>query len=103
MPRTASTTKTGTGASPPIALNPNGKEWTAGLYVTVTGAATYTIEVTPDSVQESGTPRWFALPDTAGLTAAAALALPIPALAVRLNVSAGAGTVNLTVVPAGLF
>lgn len=106
MANTSTTSQTGVGPSAPLPLVPVGKKWETGLYATVTGTATYTIEVTPDPLLDSGSApaaaRWFALSAASGLTANAALALPFPAKGVRVNVSAGTGTVALSAVPASL-
>lgn len=101
----STTTPGGVSVSLWLPLDPYATGANDGLYAKVTGAATYSVEVTPDDVFDTTvTPTAFPC-GIAALTAVAANgqgALAYAARAVRVNQTAGAGTVKLTAVVRGV-
>jgi hypothetical protein len=71
----------------------------------VTGAATYTVQVTLDKVEEMppAAVTWFdvTVPALVGATANQIGAIPFPVAAIRVNQTAGAGSMKLTVLQIG--
>lgn len=78
------------------------------LQVTVTGAATYTVEYTNDDVFAVGynpnaaSSQWTALTGMTAATANASTTIVSPVTAVRMRQTAGAGSTTLRVVQAGV-
>lgn len=97
-----SVAQTGVGRSAVIAVDNFTNPFNLGLITTLTGSATYNIEITPQDPMDAAITVWGAPTGTTGLTTASALSLTIPARAVSINITAGAGTVTLYIVQAGL-
>lgn len=98
-------TQTGVGASVPIPVDIYCPSSDKGVYVEVTGTATYTVQVTPDDVYDSTvTPTWFNV-SNANLVAATTNqegVIDDPCTAVRINQTVGAGSTKLIVIQQSL-
>jgi len=95
----------GVGVSLPIPIDQYLNPTDIGLGVTVTGAATYTIEHTFDDVFDPGfdpvTAQWFPHPTLAGLAVSADGNYAFPPSACRINQTAGVGSTTLNLIQAG--
>lgn len=104
--RPATVTVTGVAASAIIPLDFGCPSPSKGVYVSISATATYTVQVTPDDIQNPAvTPTWYPVPVAAlvGATANQAQEVTIPARAIRLNVTASTGTATMTVVQQSLL
>jgi hypothetical protein len=101
-----SVSKTGTGRSAVIAVDNFTNPFNVGLFTTLSGSATYNIEISPDDPMDAGyvasSATWIAAPNFSGLSAAAVNQLLVPCKAVSINITANTGTVTLYVLQAGL-
>jgi hypothetical protein len=97
-----SVAQTGVGRSTVVAVDNFTNPFNLGLITTLSGSATYNIEITPQDSMDAAPTVWGTPAATTGLTTASALSLTVPARALSINVTAGAGTVTLYVVQAGL-
>jgi hypothetical protein len=111
---TASTVIAGTtttGSTPWFTLDVYREYFVVGLYASITGTATATVEITPDdpNAAQAGSiepnsyrpPQVWAYGPLTLFTANASAALSYPAFAVRLTISAGTGTAGLQVLQSG--
>lgn len=97
---------TGVGAGNVLPLDNYISPFNVTISAIVNGAATFTVQYTLDDVQASGyspaTGNWFNHPDVTGATTSLTANIAFPVTAVRLLVTAGTGTVNMTVIQAGV-
>jgi hypothetical protein len=103
--RSTTVSQTGTGQSVALPINRYVEGVGTGLFTKVTGTATYTIECTPDNVQDPTiTPVWYPVlvPALTGATQNANGLMQVPAEAVRVNVASGSGIVVLVALVQGL-
>jgi hypothetical protein len=94
--------KTGTGRSTVIASDSFQNPFNVGIVATVTGTATFNIEISMDD-PTTGTPSVWAV--DAGFSAKSAAAngsITVPHHALSINVTSGTGTVTAYVVQAGI-
>ena len=95
--------KTGTGSSAVIPLDPYQNPFNVGIGVVVSGTVNYTIQHTFDNVQGSSvTPTWFSHASLVNLTANADGNYAFPVTAVKILVNSGAGSATATIVQAGM-
>ena len=97
----ATVSKTGTGRSAIINVDSFQGVFNVGLFIALTGSATFNIEVTSDDPTSASPTNWFTVSGLTGLTAGSAISLTVPCNAVSINVTGGAGTVALTTVQSG--
>lgn len=80
--------------------------FSASVFTTVTGTATYTLQYTNDNIQAAGfdpsTANWQSHPQMTGATVSGLVEFTAPVVAVRLNQTVGAGSVAGKVTQAGL-
>jgi hypothetical protein len=99
-------TVTGVGVSAPTPLDHYISPFNVGFGAVVSGTATYNIQHTfddvfsPTYVPASGT--WFNHPNFTSATATGDGNYAFPVSAIRINITAGSGSVNLTLIQAGL-
>ena len=94
--------KTGTGRSTVIASDSFQTPFNVGIVATVTGTATFNLEISMDD-PSTGTPSVWAI--DAGFsakTAAANGSITVPHHAMSINITGGSGTVTAYVVQAGV-
>lgn len=96
--------KTGTGRSAIFAPDSFMAPFNVGLQITVTGVATFNIELTMDDVQFDPSSAVWATAGTGfgALSASTVLALTTPCHGLSINVTAGTGTVSVKIVQAGM-
>ena len=101
-----SVSQTGTGRSAVIAVDNFTNPFNIGLYASLTGSATYNVEISPDDPMDAGyvasSATWFAAPNFSTLSAASSGQLVVPCKAVSINITANTGTVSLKIMQAGL-
>lgn len=98
-------TQTGVGASAPIPVDIYCPSSDKGVYVDVTGAATYTVQITPDDIYDlTVTPTWFNVSNAnlVGATTDQEGVVDDPCTAIRINQTVGAGSAKLTVIQQSL-
>jgi hypothetical protein len=94
--------KTGTGRSAIIASDSFQNPFNVGIVTTVTGTATFNIEISMDD-PSTGTPSvWAVDAGFSAKTAAANGSITVPHHALSINVTSGEGTVTAYVVQAGM-
>jgi hypothetical protein len=94
--------KTGTGRSAIIASDSFQNPFNVGIVATVTGTATFNIEISMDD-PSTGTPSvWAVDAGFSAKTAAANGSITVPHHALSINVTSGEGTVTAYVVQAGM-
>jgi hypothetical protein len=94
--------KTGTGRSSIIASDSFQSPFNVGLAVTISGSATYNIEISMDD-PSTGTPAiWTAPSGFSALTAASNGSITVPHHALSINITGGTGTVTAYVVQSGV-
>lgn len=94
--------KTGTGRSATVVPDSFQNPFNVGLLVTVTGTATFNIEISMDDAMTDTPTTWAAATGFSGLTASTVGSLTIPCHAISINVTAGTGTVSAQIVQAGV-
>jgi hypothetical protein len=98
--------QTGTGRSAVVAVDNFTNPFNIGLYASLTGTATYNIEISPDDPMDAGyvasSATWIAAPSFSALTATTVGAMTVPAKAISINITANTGTVSLKIMQAGL-
>lgn len=95
--------QTGVGSSTTIPMNLDSTPFNVGFGVTVTGTVTYTVQHSFDPVwQTDGVTTWYNHPTIASLSANADGNYAFPVSAIKIVVTAGTGTVQLTVIQAGI-
>jgi hypothetical protein len=94
--------KTGTGRSAVIVPDSFQNPFNLGLIATVTGTATFNVELTMDDPQIATPTIWAAATGFSALTASAIGAITIPCHGLAINVTSGTGTVTLQAVQAGV-
>lgn len=100
--RTQTLTKTGTGTTDWLVVDPKANPFNVGFGCAVTGTATYSIEHTFDDVNATGaSPTVFTHSDVAAKTANTDGNYAFPISAMRLNITSGTGTVVVKVIQAG--
>jgi hypothetical protein len=97
-----SVTQIGTGRSTVVAIDNFTNPFNVGLITTLSGTATYNIEISPQDAMDAAPTVWGVPAISNGLTAAAAVALTVPARALSINITSGTGTVTAYVVQAGI-
>ena len=95
IPKTLTTSGVSTSAVCP--MNINAPVFSATIVCTVTGSATYSVQVTGDNVMTATPSNWLDHPDLSGATASGTAQLSSPVTAVRINQTAGAGSVSARV------
>ena len=101
--RVSKVTSTGVSASVPLPVDLYCPSSDKGVFCVVTGAATYSIQVTADNIYDpTVTPTWFNVDATAnanliGATTSQQGTVDIPCLALRINQTVGAGSVTMSV------
>lgn len=94
--------KTGTGRSAVVVPDSFQNPFNVGILLTVTGSATFNVEVTMDDPM-TGTPTTWSIPTGfSGLTAGSVSSLTVPCHGLSLNVTLGTGTVTAQIVQAGV-
>jgi len=94
--------KTGTGRSAIIASDSFQNPFNVGIVATVTGTATFNIEISMDD-PSTGTPSiWAVDAGFSAKTAAANGSITVPHHALSINVTSGTGTVTAYIVQAGM-
>lgn len=94
--------KTGTGRSAVVVPDSFQNPFNVGLLITVTGTATYNIEISMDDAM-TGTPTtWAAATGFSALSASAVGSMTIPCHAMSINITSGTGTVLAQIVQAGV-
>jgi len=96
IPKTLSTNGVSTSVICP--LNVNAPVFSATVFCTVTGSATYTVQITGDNCYTATPTNWFDHPDLSGATASGTAEITSPVSAVRINQTAGAGSVSARVI-----
>lgn len=99
--------KTGTGRSSVIAVDPMTNPFNLGISAEITsGSATFNIEYSMDDPADPGyvasSATWYIASGFSAATASTGGALTVPCRALSINVTAGTGAVKLTVLQAGL-
>jgi hypothetical protein len=94
--------KTNTGRSTIIASDSFQTPFNVGLIVTVTGTATYNIEISMDDPMLATPTVWAAPTGFSGLTASANGSITVPHHALSINITSGTGTVTAYIVQAGV-
>lgn len=95
--------QTGVGSSATIPMNLDSTPFNVGFGVKVTGTVTYTVQHSFDPVwQSGGVVTWYNHPTIASLSANADGNYAFPVSAIKIVVTAGSGTVDLTVIQAGI-
>jgi hypothetical protein len=94
--------KTGTGRSSVVGPDSFQNPFNLGLIITVTGTATFNIELSMDDPMTSTPSTWIAATSFSGLTASAVGSITIPCHALSINVTSGTGTVVAQIVQAGV-
>ena len=99
-----SVAQTGTGRSAVLSLDNFTNPYNVGLHYTVSGTATFNLEITPQDPMDATPTIWNVPTGLSGLTADGVQALTIPARGITVNITgvADTGTVTLYVVQAGL-
>jgi hypothetical protein len=101
-----SVSQTGTGRSAVVAVDNFTNPFNIGLFASLTGSATYNVEISPDDPMDAGyvasSATWFAAPSFSGLSAASSGQLVVPCKAISINITANTGTVALKIMQAGL-
>jgi len=94
--------KTGTGRSAIIASDSFQNPFNVGIVATVTGTATFNIEISMDD-PSTGTPSvWAVDAGFSAKTAATNGSITVPHHALSINVTSGTGTVTAYIVQAGI-
>lgn len=93
---------TGVGRSEVVAADSMTNPFNIGLVVTLTGVATYSIEVSMDDPMLAAPTVWAAPAGFSALTASSVGAITIPCHAVSINITSGIGTVSAQIVQAGV-
>lgn len=94
--------KTGTGRSAIIASDSFQNPFNVGIVATVTGTATFNIEISMDD-PSTGTPTvWAVDAGFSAKTAATNGSITVPHHALSINVTSGSGTVTAYIVQAGM-
>lgn len=94
--------KTGTGRSAIIASDSFQNPFNVGIVATVTGTATFNIEISMDD-PSTGTPTvWAVDAGFSAKTAATNGSITVPHHALSINVTSGTGTVTAYIVQAGM-
>lgn len=96
--------KTGTGRSPLFAADSFQTPFSIGLQITVTGVATFNVELTMDDVIDTPASAVWATAGTGfgALSASTVLALTTPCHGLSINITSGTGTVSAKIVQAGV-
>jgi hypothetical protein len=94
--------KTGTGRSAVVVPDSFQNPFNVGLLITVSGTATFNIEISMDDAMVAAPTTWAVATGFSGLTAATVGSLTIPCHALSINVTSGSGTVTAQIVQAGV-
>lgn len=95
--------KTGTGSSAVIPVDPYQNPFQIGIGVVVSGTVNYTIQHTFDDVFNAEvTPTWFSHPVLVSLAANADGNYAFPMRALKILVNSGTGTATATIIQAGM-
>lgn len=94
--------KTGTGRSAVVVPDSFQNPFNVGLLITVSGTATFNIEISMDDAMIATPTTWAAATGFSGLSAAAVESLTIPCHAISINITSGTGTVTAQIVQAGV-
>lgn len=94
--------QTGTGRSAVVVPDSFQNPFNVGILITVTGVATFNIEMSMDDAMEATPTVWAAATGFIGLSASTVGSMTIPCHALSINVTAGAGTVSAKIVQAGV-
>lgn len=100
-----SLSQTGVGRSAVVAVDNFLNPFNVGVFASLTGSATYSIEISPDDPMDAGyvaaNATWFAAPSLSALTASAVNSITVPCKAVSINVTLNTGTVSVKLIQAG--
>lgn len=95
--------KTGTGRSAVAVPDSFQNPFNVGMQVTVTGTATFNIELTMDDPMVDPTNAvWSVANGFSALSASTTASMTIPNHGVSINITAGTGTVTINMVQAGM-
>ena len=94
--------KTGTGRSAVIASDSFQNPFNVGIVATVTGTATFNIEISMDDPSTVTPSIWAVDAGFSAKTAAANGSITVPHHALSINVTSGTGTVTAYIVQAGM-
>jgi hypothetical protein len=95
-------TKTGTGRSTLYAADSFQNPFNVGLVITVSGTATFNIEISMDNPMVETPTTWAAATGFSALSASTVGSLTIPCHAISVNITSGSGTVTANLVQAGV-
>lgn len=95
--------QTGIGSSATIPMNLDSTPFNVGFGVVVTdGTPTYTVQHTFDNPWETASPTWFNHPTVVNETADADGNYAFPVAAIKVAITSGTGSVQLTIIQAGI-
>ena len=94
--------KTGTGRSAIVVPDSFQNPFNVGILITLSGAATFNIEISMDDAMTATPTTWVAATGFSGLSASAVGTITIPCHAISINVASGTGTVTAQIVQAGV-
>lgn len=94
--------KTGTGRSAIVVPDSFQNPFNVGLLITVTGTATFNIEISMDDAMVVTPTVWAAATGFSALSASTVGSMTIPCHAMSINVTSGTGTVTAQIVQAGV-
>jgi hypothetical protein len=94
--------KTGTGRSTVTAPDSFQNPFNIGVLLTVTGTATFNLEVSMQDPTTDAITSWAVPTGFSALSAGAVLSLTVPCHAISLNITSGSGTVTAQLVQAGM-
>ena len=94
--------KTGTGRSTVTAPDSFQNPFNIGVLLTVTGTATFNLEVSMQDPLDATPTSWAVPTGFSALSAGAVLSLPVPCHAISLNITSGTGTVPAPLAQAGM-
>jgi archaellum component FlaF (FlaF/FlaG flagellin family) len=104
--RPITVTQTGSGSTSPIPMDHYRNPFNVGIGLKASGTVNYTVQHTFDDVFSSSynpaTGTWFNHPVLASLTTNADGNYAFPCTAIRITVNSGSGSVNMTLVQAGM-
>ena len=96
-----SISQTGTGRSGIVQVDNFNAPFNVGIHLTLSGAATFNIEISPQDPMDGAITVWNTAPSLSGLTAASASSMTVPCRALSINVTGGSGTVTAYITQAG--
>lgn len=97
-----SITQTGVGRSPIVALDNFNEYFNVAVYATITGTATFNVEISPQDTMDGPITVWEPASTTlTGIAANGVYNFTVPARALSLNVTASTGSVQAYILQSG--